>query len=868
MQRLKKRTVCLLLAAVMLLGMLAGCGKKDDTQQLSATVYVPKYIDLNLDLDYISGGCSDGENLYLIGERTEEIKMEAPEGMSSDEAEKYGYTTYRNVFDIYRVALDGSGTVEKLPNYQAPKVPDGKDGNCSVSDIAIAEDGSLWVTEMLYIWGNTSMNYPAVDEPAIIGSSDVMVQPVARSASDTASAEAEAEDESSSDEDAGDVDVPADEPAEEESSETVLRRKLDKDGNELECIDMSKLQEKMQSVIGEDEYLNMQAFDTAGNLYVGTETKIYALDDQMEVRFELDGEDMWYNLIPLAGGLMGMQKRDYDEATETSSNKLLTIDPEKQAWGKEYVMPNNAYNIYPGGGDYLFYYQVNDAVFGFKADESKEGGGAGERLFSWVEADISSDSVRNFFFLPDGRVAAILQEYDNEYENITISVALLAPTPRSELPEKTTLVYASLYLSYDARKAIIDFNKKSETHRIEVKDYAEFDIDGSSKSSLQKLNTEILAGNVPDILDTSNLPLRQYGSKGILEDLWPFIDKDPDLGRDKLMVRPLEANQQDGKLYEIFGNFTIRTVAGPTKIVGDRMSWTLADLREALAKMPEGCSIFGEFDTKSNMLDTVVSLNMDQFVDWETGKCNFDSDQFKAMLEFCNTFPAEFNSESYDWDEWEGEEARILSGKQMLSQSYLSNFDWTVQSLNALHNGEYSYVGYPREDGGCGSSFSFYNGIAMTSSCKDKDGAWSFIRQVLLPQEEESGRGRYYYSARNFSVNKADFDKAVEMALTPQYQTDGDGNNILDDDGNPIPVSYGSIWVDDNTEIEMKAPTQSDVDKVIALYEQVDSIYRRDDKIMESVLEVASQYFAGDKPLNDAASLIQNKVTLYVNENR
>ena len=52
---------------------------------------------------------------------------------------------------------------------------------------------------------------------------------------------------------------------EDESSETVLRRKLDKDGSELECIDMSKLQEKMQSVIGEDEYLNMQAFDTAGN---------------------------------------------------------------------------------------------------------------------------------------------------------------------------------------------------------------------------------------------------------------------------------------------------------------------------------------------------------------------------------------------------------------------------------------------------------------------------------------------------------------------------------------------------------------------------------------------------------------------------
>lgn len=108
----------------------------------------------------------------------------------------------------------------------------------------------------------------------------------------------------------------------------------------------------------------------------------------------------------------------------------------------------------------------------------------------------------------------------------------------------------------------------------------------------------------------------------------------------------------------------------------------------------------------------------------------------------------------------------------------------------------------------------------------------------------------------------------MENALTPQYETDADGNNILDEEGNPIPVNYGSIWVNDTTEIKMKAPTQSDVDKVLALYEQVDSIYRRDDKIMESVLEVASQYFAGDKPLNDAASLIQNKVTLYVNENR
>ena len=68
MDRMKKRTLCLLLAACMLLGLLAGCGKKNNAQQLSATVYVPQYLDLNLDLEYVRGGCCDGENLYVIGQ--------------------------------------------------------------------------------------------------------------------------------------------------------------------------------------------------------------------------------------------------------------------------------------------------------------------------------------------------------------------------------------------------------------------------------------------------------------------------------------------------------------------------------------------------------------------------------------------------------------------------------------------------------------------------------------------------------------------------------------------------------------------------------------------------------------------------------
>ena len=865
MNRSGKKKIAFLLAVSLLLGLLAGCGKKDNNaQQLSATVYVPKYLDLKVDVDYLKDGCSDGEYLYLIGEKDEEYKIPGSETDGDG-----GYTYLRSVYSLYRVSL-ADGTAEKLQGYEGPSVPEGKDGSNYVSQLAVGEDGTLWVTEQVYVWGDLYLDdkYTVEPGPAGIASSIARVESV----EPEEEPEEETEDVSGDEDDGidvGDIDVPIDEPAPyvDESYEILLRRQLDRDGNEISRIDMSNLEEALSGILDEDSYLNAQAFDSAGNLYVSTENKIYALNSDLSVRFTVEGEDMWYDLVSLGGGLMGMQNWEYDEETETSTNRLKTIDPEKQDWGAAYVMPNNAYNFYPGGGDYLFYYGVNDSIYGYKAgepDADGNGTGSGEKLFSWLEADINSDSVRNFFFLPDGRVAAVLQEWDNNYEHMTASVVIMTATPRSELPEKTTLVYATLYLNYDARNKILDFNKKSDTYRIEVRDYSEYmDDDPTGNSALQKLNTEILAGNVPDILATNSMPVRQYGAKGILEDLWPYIDKDPDLGRDKLMVRPLEANQQDGKLYEIFGNFSMRSVAGPAKIVGERTSWTLADLRDALARMPDGCAIFGESDTRDNMLNTVVALNMDQFVNWESGECSFDSPDFSALLEFCNSFPAEFDWENVDWDEWEEEEGRIMTGKQMLEQVYLYNLGWSIQQTSAVFNGDYSYVGYPKEDGGCGSSFSAGIGVAMTSACKDKEGAWSFIRQTLLPQSE--GDEYFYYG--NFPINKADFDKMVENALGDRWITDENGDPMLDENGDPIPMDYGYMWVSEDIQIELGPVEQSDVDKVMELYNAIDSIYRYDERIMDSVREVATQYFAGDKPLDEAVSLIQNKLKLYVGEN-
>ena len=863
-----KRKLALLLAVSLLLGLLAGCGKKDNGQQLSANVYVPKYMGLDIDADYVRSGCISGDYIYLIGQSYEDMEKTDPETGESYYSSKVSY-------DIYRINTE-SGTAEKLPNYIGPSVPEGREGSVNVDDIRAGADGTIWVREVTYVWGYSDMKYPEVAvsaaarstaqvEPAEVEIDELDVVDDA----DVAADDAEAADDV--DTDIAVDDIAVDDPIFDygEEEETVVRRQLDQDGNELACIDLSGLNDTLTDILDDDTYINAISFDSEGNIYAITGEKIYVLDPQMNLLYTLEREDLWYDLTPLGDGTLGMMQWTYDEETETSSCFLRTIDPAEQDWGATYSMPINVRSIQAGGGDYLFYYQISDSIFGFKAgepDAEGNGSGEGERLFSWIEADINSESIRSFFFLPDGRVAAINQEWvEDGNDGHTVSdLILLTSTPRSEIPEKTTLIYATLYLNYDARSKIIDFNKKSEQYRIEVRDYSEYDTDYTGAAALQKLNTEILAGNVPDILDTSSLPVRTYGGKDILEDLWPFIESDPDLGRDALMTRPLEANEQDGKLYEVFDSFSIRTVVGPTKIVGDRMSWTLADLTAALQDMPEGCAIFGVTDTKEEMLSTVLSLNMDQFVDWSTGECTFDSDNFKALLSFCNSFPAEFDWDNVDWDEWEEEEARLLTGKQMLQANSLYDFDWNLRMFKSIFRDGYTYIGYPKEDGGCGSSFSFRRGVAMTSACKDKEAAWSFIRQTLLPQSE--GDDWYYYGY--FPINRTDFDRMAETAIKSQYVLDEDGEPVLDENGEPTIQDWGSWWISEDLELTMQPVAQEDIDQVVALYNAVNSIYRYDEKIFNAVKEVASQYFAGDKPLDETASLIQNRVSLYVNESR
>lgn len=621
-----------LLAIVLALG-LTGCGgRQEEGEKLTGKVYVPEYTELKLSVEGISAGCADSRNLYLAANVNEAVPADGGEtGDGTSLACR-----------LYRVPLEGGEAVE-LKDYQPTPLPEGAEGSVSIQEVSAGADGTLWVTENVY-------SYTFQLPEGFNEETDDKWQ------------------------------------YQSEIQETLIRRQLDGEGKELNRVDISGLAQKLNV-----DAVYSTAFDREGNVYAVTEKKIFALSPQLQVLFTVEGEDMTGSLTLLGDGTMGMACSTYNETTQTSDNVLKTIDLKKKGLGTAYPMPLNAYSILSGSGDYLFYYQNGDTVYGRKA-----GAQEGEKLFSWVDADISQDEINLFFPLEDGRVAAVSQKWEND--KAKHELVMMAPVPRSSLPEKTILTYATLGLGWDMRKKIIDFNKTNDKYRIEIRDYSQLNTGDDNAAGLTRLNLDMAAGNGPDILDMGSLPIRQYGAKGLLEDLWPYIEKDSDIGRERLMEKVFQAAEQDGKLYQIFESFGIQTVVGAKEVVGDRMSWTLGNLKEAKGKMPEGCAVFGMYDTRESMLQTVLYQSMGSFVDWTKGECSFDSDGFKALLKFCAGFPGSEELQQNQGDGfYESDSSRILNKKQMLAQITLYDMGWTYQEYKAAFGGDVSFVGYPRE---------------------------------------------------------------------------------------------------------------------------------------------------------------------------
>lgn len=812
-----KRLLCVCLALVLLFGVLAGCSKNEaqtaddtkkteqsDTEDKTSTqfAYQAQYFDLPEDIQWIGTSCVTGDTLYF----TASVPDGGKETYTDENGEEISYDTYSEV--IFRFDLD-TGECVQLDNYVAEPVvenPDMPDG------VTMNPDGSMQTFN-----SSTSIQTMAAGADGTLW----LYRQTSRYADDGTEGDS--------------------------ISELI---QLDAHGTLLRTITPVSDEETDDTDSWRYTYIDSILSDDKGYVYTYDYQTVNVYGPDGSFVFSKSGDELNGQICQLSASEVGM-------TTSSADGKMVfkQLDPETKDWGKETPVSSRAWNILPGNDVYAYFFMDNGNIFGERRDT-----GEVEKVVDWIACDVDSNSINSdrFGFLSDGRIVAVTYEYSDNGPSRQ-QVLVLNRVDAAAVTTKTELTLACFGLDYNLRSQIVKFNKSNPDYRIVVKDYSEYATDDDYNAGLTKLNTELISGNVPDILvNGTELPIGQYAAKGLLEDLWPYLDADPEYSRDKLMTQPLNAAQTDGKLYRLPIDFGVTTAVGLGKVVGEYTTWTLADVNDALSKLPEGATVFNKYYTQAEMLKYCIAMNAENFMNWQDGTCSFDSDEFRALLEFVKPFPAEYDWQS-DAEEYESDYTRLKNGKQLLYPTSISDFD-SIYYMFATLDHDVRFIGFPREDGSSGNAFNASCTLSISTACRDKSGAWAFIRSTLSNDYQEN--------IWNYPIVKSVFEAKAQEAMTQEYETDADGNQILDDDGNPIPISTGGMSYGDEPMIELYAVTQEQYDAVLALIDSTTSFVDYDQNVLDIISDEAAGYFAGSKTVEEASKLIQSRVSLYIQEQK
>ena len=841
-----KKKFTILIALLLTVSLLAGCGgtpsekiqaaeqkvgmtgavkaeKEAEETEAEPAGYRAQYLELE-DSNLTAGldhAAVVGETVYFTSLGV--ISDETPAGVSPEWPEQYW--VYGPV--LCKVGTDGS--IERLP-YQPKQSDAGQGENSGVvfEGLCAAQDGNLWVLEKHYRYGSEHSG-------------------------ETAGTEQEHGSSFRSEEHEMLVCVREDGTVVSEFSLDGLKNHAE----EVKDLEGSYSFEVPGMALDKDGHICLAIHEWfSGTANYIQEDRIVLLDPQtgsVADSFRMSSTPEY--MVGLANGEIAICCYERGEL-------IGLLDLEEKGLKDKVQLGDFVNGMAAGDGEYPVIYSAGDSVYGLNFET-----GEPVKLFNWIDCDVARQGDESICVLQDGRIVTTsTQETVNGIENDLI---VLSKNEAGEVSQKKVLRLAVMNLYPFTSRMVSRFNRSNPDYRIEVTDYSQYNNYSSANedernAGINRLQTEIIAGDMPDILDISLLSADRLGSKGLVEDLYPYMDADPELNRSDLLEHVIQAFEENGKLYQTVGNFYILTTAGLSRVVGDHIGWTMDEFQDAMSRLQAenpNCTVFERYTTQDLALTFLLYLELENYVDWSSGECGFQSDGFIKLLEFVKSFPTVYSWETDGGADDYDTDTRLLMRLQLMKQCNFACFEDLQVNTAGLGGEPCTFVGYPTENG-VGSMFAqIGNSFAITSSCADKDAAWQFIRQFFLPEYQEQFLGEV------FPTNRSVYEKMKSEATTTKYQRNPDGSFMLNEEGKRIEEDLGSMQVNGVT-VPYRTASEEDVARVEEIINATTNILHTDDSLKRIIIDGALPYFADQRSVDEVVKLIQSKAMLYVNEQR
>lgn len=375
------------------------------------------------------------------------------------------------------------------------------------------------------------------------------------------------------------------------------------------------------------------------------------------------------------------------------------------------------------------------------------------------------------------------------------------------------------------------FNRAHPYSQITLKEYVN-PFSNDISEGLRHLNNDIIRGVCPDVLFLHrDLSYGLYAAKGVFLDLNPFLEADETFDMADYRENIIRAYEIGGRLYAVPIQFFIETMYGKTSELGDMKSWNMDELIAFTDRFPD--SMIFRFPFKTDVLDICLKANGENMVDWGSDDIGFDRDLLIKILEFSNRFT---DPENYFDDRLVLD--RVSVGDIRLMEGFATPM---LQHQIEVFREPINRIGYPSETGD-GYLINSMMVAAISSNCEYTDTAWQFICYLL---SDEVQRGVYFPVKRD----------SIEPIIDEIKEMSGAYNNASDDQG--FYISY-----------VQRPVTDEEIELFLDLLEIANEIRIFDQEVDKIIKEEARAYFIGSKTLTEVADIVENRVRLYIWEQK
>ena len=629
---------------------------------------------------------------------------------------------------------------------------------------------------------------------------------------------------------------------------------LAEDGAVTGTIDLDEICKELEDKY---DYLYIQniAVDTEGVIYLTFEQEVVAVNADGSKAFDIETGSWIQGMGNMPDGSVYV----FYYSNE-GKNVLAVIDKEAKSFGTTYELgnsnPNGFYSIVEGN---VMYYSDSSAVHKLDLET-----GANEVLFDWLSADINGQYVQGVHYVDENTIMAYYRDWSTDEE----SFVKVVKTDASLVPVKEILTMAALMSDSEIQQDVVAFNKASDTHRIELKTYLNLSSMTSSdyenyeqyiSDAQTRMLNDITGKNPPDIIVATEGYINKdvLVEKGILEELTPYLEQAGYQVED-FVQGVVNSYAVDGKLYMLPSRFTASTLMADSAIVGDKAGWTLKEALEILKNLPAGVS-YSSYTTPQSFVQQCLMYGYSMFVDEQKGTCNFDSDEFKAVLEMAKTFPKEY---IHDEDAM-SPPLRVQNGEILTWDMNIYNLQEIQMGLAVFGDKKPTFIGYPGVAGNGALIQGTGGNYAICTKSEYKDVAADFIIDIITePYDTED------YSSWGLPVLQKDLESYIESELEIEYIKDEKGELILDEEGNPIPEKgYGGVGYGD-WEYTYRPCTREEADIMLEIINGACATNGSfNTAIYSLIMEDVEAYLNDQRSVDDVAALIQNRVSLYLMEN-